>query len=214
MAECRSLRLACLNGLAPVLFLFSACAHAFEPERACAAAASRDTCFFEGLDHARRGARCLGDAVGFEVIAASSGEAAGQRGELVCAGSSVLVGHLLEGSQFNGSSHWQPQKSDPVPQGAMQAPGPLDQRRQASADSMPVAGSRTLQDGRGVCSRRVLRAPYGQPPSCIGRSGVDEPTGPNPERSRQSLRRRDCNVQPLVAGKCTDNVVVLGGCRA
>ena len=61
---------------------------------------------------------------------------------------------------------------------------------------------------------RVLRAPYGQPPSCIGRSGVDEPTGPNPERSRQSLRRRDCNFQPLVAGKCTDNVVVLGGCRA
>ena len=34
MAECRSLRLACLNGLAAVLFLFSACAHAFEPERA------------------------------------------------------------------------------------------------------------------------------------------------------------------------------------
>jgi hypothetical protein len=28
MAECRSLRLACLNGLAAVLFLFSACAHA------------------------------------------------------------------------------------------------------------------------------------------------------------------------------------------
>jgi hypothetical protein len=34
MADCRSLRLACLNGLAAVLFLFPACAHAFEPERA------------------------------------------------------------------------------------------------------------------------------------------------------------------------------------
>jgi hypothetical protein len=34
MAECHSLRLACLNGLAAVLFLFSACAHAFEPEPA------------------------------------------------------------------------------------------------------------------------------------------------------------------------------------
>ena len=32
MAECRSLRLACLNGLGAVLFLFSACAYAFEPE--------------------------------------------------------------------------------------------------------------------------------------------------------------------------------------
>ena len=39
MAECRSLRLACLNGLAAVLFLFSACAHAFEPEPAAPPAA-------------------------------------------------------------------------------------------------------------------------------------------------------------------------------
>ena len=31
MAECRSLRLACLNGLGAALFLFSACAYAFEP---------------------------------------------------------------------------------------------------------------------------------------------------------------------------------------
>jgi hypothetical protein len=34
MAECRSLRLACLDGLAVVLLLFSASAHAFEPEPA------------------------------------------------------------------------------------------------------------------------------------------------------------------------------------
>ena len=34
LAECRSLRLACLNGLGAVLFLFSACAYAFEPEPA------------------------------------------------------------------------------------------------------------------------------------------------------------------------------------
>ena len=34
MAECRSLRFACLNGLGAVLFLFSACAYAFEPEGA------------------------------------------------------------------------------------------------------------------------------------------------------------------------------------
>lgn len=34
MAECRSLRLACLNGLGAVLFLFSACAYGFEPEPA------------------------------------------------------------------------------------------------------------------------------------------------------------------------------------
>ena len=34
MAECRGLHLACLNGLAAVLFLFSASAHAFEPEPA------------------------------------------------------------------------------------------------------------------------------------------------------------------------------------
>jgi hypothetical protein len=32
MAECRSLRLACLNGVGAALFLFSACAYAFEPE--------------------------------------------------------------------------------------------------------------------------------------------------------------------------------------
>jgi hypothetical protein len=34
MAESRSLRLACLNGLGAVLVLFSACAYAFEPEPA------------------------------------------------------------------------------------------------------------------------------------------------------------------------------------
>jgi hypothetical protein len=34
MAECRSLRLACLNGLGAVLFLFSPFAYAFEPEPA------------------------------------------------------------------------------------------------------------------------------------------------------------------------------------
>jgi hypothetical protein len=34
MAECRSLRLACLNGLAAVLILFPTCAYAFEPEPA------------------------------------------------------------------------------------------------------------------------------------------------------------------------------------
>jgi hypothetical protein len=39
MAECRSLGFACLNGLAAVLFLFSASAHAFEPEPAAPPAA-------------------------------------------------------------------------------------------------------------------------------------------------------------------------------
>jgi hypothetical protein len=34
LAECRGLRLACLSGLGAVLFLFPACAHAFEPEPA------------------------------------------------------------------------------------------------------------------------------------------------------------------------------------
>ena len=55
-------------------------------------------------------------------------------------------------------------------------------------------------------------ASYGLPtgnrhPALAGREWMSRP-------ARQSLRRRDCHVQPLVAGKCTDNVVVLGGCRA
>ena len=45
-----------------------------------------------------------------------------------------------------------------------------------SLDAMLVDRLGLRRDARPL--GRVLRAPYGQPPSCIGRSGVDEPTGP------------------------------------